>query len=124
MKRLIFSISVFLIFASSISAQPRSAADAKTPTIAEKVAGMQKFPGYFPFSVGASLDARLVVWQFGDGSAHGRNYSGPRQLRLSARPPGFPDRRRTAGALRKREVGNGEDHGAGCDRALASACGA
>src|SRR5713101_7584243 len=49
MKLRIFSISVFLIFASSISAQPRSAADAKTPTIAEKVAGMQKFPGYFPF---------------------------------------------------------------------------
>src|SRR5258707_8376010 len=49
MKRRIFSISVFLIFASSISAQPRSAADAKTPTIAEKVAPMEKFPGYFPF---------------------------------------------------------------------------
>src|SRR6266853_1496114 len=49
MKLRIFSISVFLIFASSISAQPRSAADAKTPTIAEKVAGMQKYPGYFPF---------------------------------------------------------------------------
>src|SRR5258708_11250008 len=49
MKRLVFSIFVFLIFASSISAQPRSAADGKTPTIAEKVAGMQRFPGYFPF---------------------------------------------------------------------------
>ena len=49
MKRLIFSLGVFLLFASSISAQPRSTADAKTSTIAEKVAGMQKFPGYFPF---------------------------------------------------------------------------
>src|SRR5882762_4884322 len=49
MKRLIFSLSIFLALASSISAQPRSTADAKTPTIAEKVAGMQKFPGYFPF---------------------------------------------------------------------------
>src|SRR5438445_6733632 len=49
MKRLIFSISVFLALAVSISAQPRSTADAKTPTIAEKVAGMQKFPGYFSF---------------------------------------------------------------------------
>src|SRR5258706_12915792 len=49
MKRLIFSLFVFLLLASTISAQPRAAADAKTPTIAEKVAGMQKFPGYFPF---------------------------------------------------------------------------
>src|SRR5205823_726467 len=49
MKRLIFSLFAFLIFAASASAQPRSTADAKTPTIAEKVAGMQKFPGYFPF---------------------------------------------------------------------------
>jgi len=49
MKRLIFSLSVFLLFAASTSAQPRPAADTKTPTIAEKVAGMQKFPGYFPF---------------------------------------------------------------------------
>jgi hypothetical protein len=49
MKRLIFSLSVFLLFSSTISAQPRSISDAKTPTIAEKVAGMQKFPGYFPF---------------------------------------------------------------------------
>src|SRR5258708_3619135 len=49
MKRLVFSIFVFLIFASSISAQPRSAADGKTPPIAEKVAGMQKSPGYFRF---------------------------------------------------------------------------
>jgi hypothetical protein len=49
MKRLIFALFIFLIFAATLSAQPSSAADAKTPTIAEKVAGMQKFPGYFPF---------------------------------------------------------------------------
>ncbi len=49
MKRLIFSLSVLLIFAANSFAQPRSAADAKTPTIAEKVATLQKFPGYFPF---------------------------------------------------------------------------
>ena len=49
MNRLIPVLSFFLLLSSSLSAQPRSAADAKTPTIAEKVAGMQKFPGYFPF---------------------------------------------------------------------------
>jgi hypothetical protein len=49
MKRLLFSLSVFLIFAANLSAQPRATSDAKTPTIAEKVAGMQKYPGYFPF---------------------------------------------------------------------------
>jgi Met-zincin/Domain of unknown function (DUF5117) len=49
MKRLIFSLSVFLVFAANLSAQPRATSDAKTSTIAEKVAGMQKFPGYFPF---------------------------------------------------------------------------
>src|SRR5713101_385767 len=49
MKRPFFMMSLLLLFTSTLSAQPRSAADAKTPTIAEKVAGMQKFPGYFPF---------------------------------------------------------------------------
>src|SRR5258708_14065125 len=49
MKRLIFCLASFLIFAANLSAQPRATADPKTPTIAEKVAGMQKFPGYFPF---------------------------------------------------------------------------
>jgi hypothetical protein len=49
MKRLIPMLSFFLLLSSSISAQPRSTSDAKTPTITEKVAGMQKYPGYFPF---------------------------------------------------------------------------
>src|SRR5260221_3455279 len=49
MKRLIFSLSILLIFAASASAQPRATTDAKTPTIADKVGGMQKFSGYFPF---------------------------------------------------------------------------
>ncbi|HSP62268.1 MAG TPA: zinc-dependent metalloprotease [Pyrinomonadaceae bacterium] len=50
MKHLIYALSLsLLLFGTTISAQPRSTADAKTPTIAEKVAGMQKFPGYFPF---------------------------------------------------------------------------
>src|SRR5260370_14453534 len=49
MKRLIHVLCVLLLLASPLCAQPRSTADAKTPTIAEKVAGMQKFPGYFPF---------------------------------------------------------------------------
>jgi hypothetical protein len=38
-----------LIFISPLCAQPRSSDTTKTPTIAEKVAGMEKFPGYFPF---------------------------------------------------------------------------
>ncbi|HLR04776.1 MAG TPA: zinc-dependent metalloprotease [Pyrinomonadaceae bacterium] len=49
MKRLIHLLCVLLLLASTLFAQPRSTADAKTPAIAEKVAGMQKFPGYFPF---------------------------------------------------------------------------
>src|SRR5713101_3786741 len=49
MKRLIPIVTALLLLGTSLSAQPRSAADAKTPTIAEKVAGMQKSPGYFPF---------------------------------------------------------------------------
>ena len=49
MKRLIHLLCVLLLLASTLFAQPRSTSDAKTPTIAEKVAGMQKFPGYFPF---------------------------------------------------------------------------
>src|SRR5216684_2701044 len=49
MKRLIHVLCVLLLLASTLFAQPRPTADAKTPAIAEKVAGMQKFPGYFPF---------------------------------------------------------------------------
>ena len=48
MKRLIPLVTVFLLFISTLFAQGRSDS-AKTPTIAEKAAGMEKFPGYFPF---------------------------------------------------------------------------
>jgi hypothetical protein len=48
-KRLIPMLAGLLLLGTNLSAQPRSTSDAKTPTIAEKVAGMQKFPGYFPF---------------------------------------------------------------------------
>jgi len=42
-----FFVLVFLLIAVfPTSAQPQAA---KTPTITEKVAGMEKFPGYFPF---------------------------------------------------------------------------
>jgi hypothetical protein len=47
MKRLTPLLWLFLI-ASNVFAQERSSS-AKPPSIAEKTAGMQKFPGYFPF---------------------------------------------------------------------------
>jgi hypothetical protein len=51
MKHFIRLLSLTVFFSMSLSAQNRSAAEAAKglPTIAEKVAGMQKFPGYFPF---------------------------------------------------------------------------
>src|SRR5881409_841762 len=49
MRRLILLLSLLLICTASVLAQPRSTADAKLATITEKVTGMQKFPGYFPF---------------------------------------------------------------------------
>jgi hypothetical protein len=49
MKRLAILLSFSLLICASVFAQPRSGADAKIPTITEKVSGMQKFPGYFPF---------------------------------------------------------------------------
>src|SRR5437870_7802912 len=51
MKRLGLLLLFCLLFVSGISAQNRSASDAAKglPSISEKVAGMQKFPGYFPF---------------------------------------------------------------------------
>ena len=51
MKRFGILLLLYLLFGSDISAQNRSGADAARglPSIAEKVAGMQKFPGYFPF---------------------------------------------------------------------------
>ena len=49
MKRLIFLLSIFLLSSPLLLAQGRSNSETKTPTIAEKVAPMEKFPGYFPF---------------------------------------------------------------------------
>src|SRR2546428_11919100 len=51
MKRLGELILFSLLLSTSVFAQPRSTPDPAKglPTIAEKVAGMQKFPGYFPF---------------------------------------------------------------------------
>jgi Met-zincin/Domain of unknown function (DUF5117) len=50
-KRLGILLSLFLISSASVFAQPRSGADSAKPLpgITEKVAGMEKFPGYFPF---------------------------------------------------------------------------
>src|SRR5947209_17000803 len=49
MTRLILTFSFFLLLSPAILAQPRSSSDSKIPTITEKVAGMEKFPGFFPF---------------------------------------------------------------------------
>src|SRR5437588_12033798 len=51
MKRFGMLLSLCLLLATNISAQNRSGSDAARglPSIAEKVAGMQKFPGYFSF---------------------------------------------------------------------------
>src|SRR6266850_83759 len=50
MKRTIAVISFAVLLCSSLFAQARPGADAtRTPTIAEKVAPMEKLPGYFPF---------------------------------------------------------------------------
>lgn len=50
MKRLIPLLSVFLLFSPTLFAQGRNSSDgAKVPTIIERVAGMEKFPGYFNF---------------------------------------------------------------------------
>src|SRR5437763_14381638 len=49
MKRTLCLVAVLLLFCAIARAQPRSASEAKIPTITEKVAGMQKFAGYFPF---------------------------------------------------------------------------
>jgi len=49
MKRLVATASLVLIVCSFVFAQPRGASESKPSTISEKVAGMQKFAGYFPF---------------------------------------------------------------------------
>ena len=47
MTRLSILLLFILLFSTSLFAQPRS--DVRPQTITERVAGMQKFPGYFPF---------------------------------------------------------------------------
>src|SRR5712664_3902025 len=49
MKRFITLLSILLFFNTALLAQSRNSSEAKTPTIAEKITGMEKFPGYFPF---------------------------------------------------------------------------
>jgi hypothetical protein len=49
MKRLMFLLSILVLFSATFRAQGRNNSEAKTPTIADKTAGMEKFPGYFPF---------------------------------------------------------------------------
>ena len=48
MIRLVTIALLLLLLCASAFAQPRSGAD-KLPSISDKTAGMQKFPGYFPF---------------------------------------------------------------------------
>jgi len=49
MKRLIPLLFVFLLVSSALFAQGRPDSAKTTPTITEKVAGMEKYPGYFNF---------------------------------------------------------------------------
>jgi len=49
MKRLITLLSILMLFSPALLAQSRTNAETKAPTIAEKVSGMERFPGYFPF---------------------------------------------------------------------------
>ena len=49
MNRLLVPALLLLVLSATVSAQPRSTAETRPPTINEKVAAMQKFPGYFPF---------------------------------------------------------------------------
>src|SRR5215210_6182004 len=49
MKRFLLVAITLLAFTALVSAQPRAGQDSKTSTITERVAGMQKFAGFFPF---------------------------------------------------------------------------
>src|SRR3989442_12528995 len=50
MKRVGILLSLSVLLCADLSAQVRSGSDTpKIATISEKVAGMQKYPGYFPF---------------------------------------------------------------------------
>jgi hypothetical protein len=47
--KLTIGLLILVIFSPALFAQGRSNSEAKVPTITEKVAGMEKFPGYLPF---------------------------------------------------------------------------
>src|SRR5436305_14897886 len=49
MKRTLLILTLLVICSANFFAQPRSASDAKLPSVSEKIAGMQRFAGYFPF---------------------------------------------------------------------------
>ena len=49
MRRTVLLLLTLLVVCLGVRAQPRSAAENKTPTLSEKVTGMQKFAGFFPF---------------------------------------------------------------------------
>lgn len=49
MIRFCLAFIVLVLTALTLNAQARSGEPQKVPTISEKVAGMEKFPGYFPF---------------------------------------------------------------------------
>jgi hypothetical protein len=44
-----FALLFMALTVGAVAAQARSGSETKTPTLIEKTAGMQKFPGYFPF---------------------------------------------------------------------------
>ncbi len=73
--------------------------------------------------VGASRDARVVVWRGHDRSADGRNYQGAGVAGVAARAAGFFDCGGVAGAVRKRQTRFIEDAGDGA-RAVAATGGA
>src|SRR3989441_11209759 len=49
MRRYVLVLSFIVLCSANLAAQGRNPDATKTPTITEKVAGMQKFSGYFPF---------------------------------------------------------------------------
>ena len=49
MKRFVLLLLILLVFAATVSAQPRTGSEAKPTSISEKTAGLQKFAGFFPF---------------------------------------------------------------------------
>jgi hypothetical protein len=49
MKRLVRLLFIFLFICPAVFAQGRNNEPVKLPTVSDKTAGMEKFPGYFPF---------------------------------------------------------------------------